>query len=163
LRYQFGVAENGYLLAAFGLTMALAQGLIVPAVVPKLGVSRSLLTGLVVSVASYIGYGLASTWPAMLAVTIAGSLGAIDEPALQSVVTGEVSETEQGTIQGGLAMINSVMGIVGPVSGSFLFSQFTGPNALQPIPGIAFFAGAGLVALGLLNAAVSLRQAQRVL
>ncbi|MBL2334590.1 MFS transporter, partial [Klebsiella pneumoniae] len=54
-----------------------------------------------------------------------------------------------GTVQGALATLGSLMGVVGPVAGTYLFSRFTGPQAVTQLPGAAFFAGALCVALGL--------------
>jgi DHA1 family tetracycline resistance protein-like MFS transporter len=157
-RYNFGVAQNGWLLAGFGITMAFTQGVLVPIIVPRIGNRRALTIGLTVSCITYIGYGLAATWVAIVAVTMLGSFGALDEPALQAVVTNEVSETDQGTIQGGMSMIGSLMGIVGPVAGAFLFSRFSGPGAIAEIPGMTYFAGAACVVIGLGFAMSALRR-----
>jgi len=151
-RYNFGPTENGLTLAAFGLASAIAQGLLVPYVVPRLGERRSILFGLVVSVSSYLLYGLASAGWMLVAIIVITSLGAIDEPALQSLISKNVADNEQGTVQGALATIGSLMGVVGPVAGTILFSTFTGPAAVVELPGAAFFASALGVLLGLLLA-----------
>jgi MFS transporter, DHA1 family, tetracycline resistance protein len=148
-RYGFGTTENGLTLAAFGLSSALAQGLLVPYLVPKLGERRSIIFGLIISVATYILYGLAPTGWALVAILVITALGAIDEPALQALISRNTKEDEQGTIQSGLATIGSLMGVVGPLVGTFIFGHFTGPGATAEIPGATFFAGALCVFVGL--------------
>lgn len=156
-RYGLDPAGNGYLLAAFGLAMAVGQGLIVPKLIPKLGEKRSLLIGLFLSVCVYIGYGASHHISGMVAVLVLGSLAALDEPAAQAIVTSQGDPDERGSIQGGLAMIGSLMGIVGPLAGAAVFTQSTGPLAPLEIPGLTFFAGALCVTIGLAFAARALR------
>jgi DHA1 family tetracycline resistance protein-like MFS transporter len=157
-RYGFGVAENGYLLSAFGVSVGIAQATVVPWLAPKIGLKNGLIVGLVVSIISYIGYGLAATWIILLAVTMAGSFGALDEPSLQAIIANEADDSERGTVQGGLATIGSLMGIVGPPIGTLLFALFTGPQAPTHLPGVAFFAGAICVTIGLALAIGTLKR-----
>jgi DHA1 family tetracycline resistance protein-like MFS transporter len=148
-RYGFGPAENGLTLAAFGLMTALGQGLVVPWLVPKLGERRAVMLGLVVSALSLALYGLASASWMFFAVLAVHTLGTVDEPALQALISRSVRSDEQGTVQGALATVGNLMGVVGPVAGTYLFSRFTGPQAVAELPGAPFFAGALCVALGL--------------
>jgi MFS transporter, DHA1 family, tetracycline resistance protein len=139
-RYGLDVAQNGWLLAGFGLVMAISQALIVPRVVPKLGNRRSLLFGLGVSSLTYVGYGLSGSLIALVVVMAVGAMGAIDEPAQQALVSEAVSEDQQGTVQGSLATIGSLMGIVGPILGTWLFGF-----GLPAVPGLPFLVSAALV------------------
>ncbi|MCS7069432.1 MAG: MFS transporter [Meiothermus sp.] len=148
-RYGFGPAENGLTLAAFGLMTALGQGLVVPWLVPKLGERRAIVLGLTVSTLSLVFYGLASAPWVLFAVLMVAPLGAVDEPALQALISRNARPDEQGAVQGALATISSLMGIVGPIGGTYLFSLFSGPKAVAELPGAPFFAGALCVALGL--------------
>lgn len=151
-RYGFGVTENGLMLALVGLTAAIGQGLMVPWLVPRLGERRAILLGLSVSLMSLVAYGLASAPWLLLLVLVVSSLGAVDEPALQSFISQCVRDEEQGTVQGALSTLNSLMGVVGPVVGTHLFSWFSGPEARLELPGAPFFAGALAVFIGLVLA-----------
>ncbi|WP_018467192.1 tetracycline resistance MFS efflux pump [Calidithermus timidus] len=148
-RYGFGPTENGLILAAFGLMAALGQGLVVPWLVPRLGERRAVVLGLGVSALSLVLYGLASTPWVLFGALAISALGAVDEPALQAFISRNVRSDEQGTVQGALATIGNLMGVVGPVAGTYLFSRFTGPQAVAELPGAPFLAGAFCVALGL--------------
>ncbi len=148
LRYGFGVAENGWLLAGFGIVMAIGQAVVVPWLVPKLGLRRSLAVGLTISILCQTGYGLSETWQWLLFFTAISALGGIDEPAMQAILVDPISEEERGAVQGGLASVNSLMGIVGPVLGATLFATFTGLGAPVYLPGAPFLFGAVCIALG---------------
>jgi DHA1 family tetracycline resistance protein-like MFS transporter len=93
----------------------------------------------------------------MLGVVVIAAFGALDEPALQEIITGQVGETGQGAVQGGLAILSSLMGIIGPTIGAALFASFSGPRALAEVPGMPFFVGAALILIGLVWAASALR------
>jgi len=157
-RYRFGPVENGWLLAGFGLAMAVSQGLIAPKLLPRVGNVRSVQIGFVASILSYIGYGLSPSWQWLLAVTVAGALAALDEPALQAIIADLAGEDQQGAIQGGLGSIMSLMRIVGPVLGTALFGAFTGPRAPIDLPGVTYFAGAILVVIAAINGVTTLRR-----
>ncbi|RMH56812.1 MAG: MFS transporter [Deinococcus-Thermus bacterium] len=148
-RYGFGPTENGFILAAFGLMSALGQGLVVPWLVSRLGEHRAIPLGLGVSALSLLLYGLASTPWLLFAALAIGALGAVDEPALQALISRHIRPNEQGSVQGALATIGNLMGVVGPVAGTHLLSSFSGPQAVAELPGAPFFAGALCVALGL--------------
>jgi MFS transporter, DHA1 family, tetracycline resistance protein len=151
-RYNFGPTENGLTLALFGLVTAVGQAVIVPWLVPRLGERRSILFGLGVSVLSFVAYGLAFTPWVLFVTLVIGSLAAVDEPASQALISKNVRDDEQGTIQGALSTIGSLMGVLGPPLGTFLFSQFSGAKGLAEVPGMPFFVGAVCVALGMLLA-----------
>ncbi|GIW32539.1 MAG: tetracycline resistance MFS efflux pump [Meiothermus sp.] len=151
-RYGFGVTENGFTLALYGLTTVVGQVLVVPWLVPRLGERRVILLGLSVSLASFVAYGLASAPWILLVVLAVSSLGAVDEPALQSFISQNVCDEEQGTVQGALSTLNSLMGVVGPVVGTHLFSRFSGVGVGLELPGAPFFAGALAVGIGLVLA-----------
>jgi DHA1 family tetracycline resistance protein-like MFS transporter len=154
-RFGLGVAENGWLLAGYGLVMAVSQALIVPWIIPKLGNQRALLIGLAVSAISYLGYAIAPTLAVFIGVVLIGALGAIDEPAEQAIITNTVGHDEQGEVQGGLATIGSLMGIVGPVLGTTLFA-IGSPG----FPGLPYAMASALVFIGLVLACIALKTSQ---
>lgn len=151
-RYGLTVSQNGWLLAGFGLIMALSQLIIIPRVVPRLGNRRSMLVGLAISSLTYVGYGLAPSLGLFGLVMVFGAIGAIDEPAQQALVTEAVADDQQGTVQGSLATLGSLMGIVGPILGTWLFQL-----GIPGLPGLPFLISAGLVAVGWILAYRTLR------
>lgn len=158
LRFGLGVQGNGLLLAAVGISSAIGQALVVPRLVPKLGLRRSVLLGLSVSVATYLGYTFAPNLVIFGVVLVVGALAAVDEPAIDTIVSESTDEDLQGTVQGGLASINSFMGIIGPIVGTGLFALTTGPRAVVPFSGSQFLAGAIASVVGLALAIQTLRR-----
>lgn len=85
-------------------------------------------------------------------VIVLGALGAIAGPATQGLMSRAVPGNEQGMLQGGIASTTSLTTILGPLIATNLFGFFISARAPFPLPGAAFFFGAGLLGLGLLNA-----------
>lgn len=150
-RFGWGELENGLSLALVGLMTAFVQGFLVRLVVPRLGERRAIVVGLAIAAIGFALYGLAWSGGVMLAIVVFASLGAIAGPALQGLIAGAVPSSEQGSVQGALASALSLTAIVAPLIAGVLFGWFSGPDALLPLPGMPFFAGAAflLAALGL--------------
>ena len=83
---------------------------------------------------------------------VLGSFGGIAMPALQGLVSRCVPLNEQGAVQGALASLASLAGILGPLLATGLFGYFINDKAPIRLPGAAFFASSLLVFFGLLLA-----------
>jgi len=151
-QYRFGWQElqNGLALALVGIMAALVQGVLIRRIVPRLGERRSVLTGLVIGMVGMVLYGMASQGWMMLAVIFVTSLSGIAGPAIQGMVAGSVSPSEQGSVQGALTSLMSLTAIFSPLIATQLFGAFTGGAARMELPGIPFFAGAIFLAAALL-------------
>jgi DHA1 family tetracycline resistance protein-like MFS transporter len=86
----------------------------------------------------------------LLAFLAPFALGGLAGPAIQALLSREVSASEQGELQGTLASLNSLCAIAGPILGTFLFAHFAPVTASPRIPGAAFFAAAALNVVGCL-------------
>jgi len=158
-RFGFDVTANGWLLAAVGLTSAIAQATTVPWLVRKLGLKRSIRFGLAMSVISYLGYAFAPNPAWFIGVLVLNTAAAADEPALQSVVS-IAADDQQGATMGGMSSLASLMGIVGPPIGSWMFATASGPKAWFEFPGLPFAFGAVCVFIGWLVMLTTLRHFQ---
>jgi DHA1 family tetracycline resistance protein-like MFS transporter len=150
-RFHWNPGQNGLALAFVGVASAVVQGGLIRVIVPKLGERQSVLWGIGISAVAFTLYGLATQGWMMYAVIAFGSLGGIAGPALQGMIASQISPDEQGAVQGALASLMSATGIVAPLMASGLFAHFTAPSAAPTIPGIAFFVGAALLVLSLVN------------
>jgi DHA1 family tetracycline resistance protein-like MFS transporter len=150
-RFNWSVAQNGASLAVVGLCAAVVQGGLIRRIMPRLGERRAVVIGISVQIVAFVLYGLATQGWMMYAVLVFGSFGGIAGPAVQGLVSKAVSPQEQGRVQGTVTSLMSLVGIVAPLFASQLFARFHGPRAIAEIPGIAFFAGAGLFTIGLLT------------
>ena len=59
-------------------------------------------------------------------------------PATQALMTRRVSSGEQGQLQGAIASINGLTGLIGPILFTQSFAYFIGPTAAWHIPGAPF-------------------------
>ena len=146
--YRFGWDEltNGLTLALVGLMAAIVQGTLVKPVITRLGERRAVLAGVCISIFAFFFYGLASEGWMMLVIIVVGSLGGVAGPALQGLVAGAVSASDQGKVQGGLTSLMSLTAIVSPlVFTAGLFGYFTSGSAVVHLPGAPFFLGSLLL------------------
>lgn len=158
-RYDWTVKQTGLSLAIVGLMAGVVQGGLTRVIIPKMGEKRAAGLGLLVAAAAYTGYGLATKGWMIYAILFAGSLGGITGPAIQGLISRNVPDNEQGGIQGSLASLGSIAGIMGPPMATTLFSYFIGPSAPVRIPGAAFFLSAALTIAALLLAVAAFRRA----
>lgn len=153
-RFGWGVRENGLSLAAFGAVALIFQVGLARVLLPRWGDRRTLVIGLAVAVAQYAAFALATQGWMIYVISFAGGLAFLSGQAMQGLLSRQVGEDEQGTLQGALASLVSLTGVAGPVLATTLFAYFTRPQAPVQVPGASFFLAAALTALAL---ALSLR------
>ena len=160
-RYHWSVGATGASLAVVGLMAAVVQGGLTRIVVSRMGEQKSALAGLLVGALSYAGYGLASEGWMIYVILVLGSLAGITTPSLQGLISRNVGADEQGSVQGALASLASVAGIVGPPIATGLFSYFISARAAVHLPGAAFFFSALLMIASIVLAQRSFRRTAR--
>jgi DHA1 family tetracycline resistance protein-like MFS transporter len=142
-RFHWSQRDIGFSLGFIGLTSALVMGVLTKRIVPRLGERRAVIVGFAIAALAFFGYAFAPLgWALYIAMAI-GAFGTIANPSLQSLMTHQVSATEQGELQGAIASVTSVTMIIAPLLMTQLFGWFTSPAA--PVQ----FAGAPFVAAGL--------------
>lgn len=151
-RFGWSSREVGLSLGAFGTVALVYQLGLARILLPLWGERRTLLIGLAVAVCEFTAYGLATRGWMIYAIMISGGLGLLSGQATQGLLSQQVGENEQGTLQGALASLNNLTAIIAPVLATTLFSYFTRAGAPLRIPGIAFFLAAGLNAIALVIA-----------
>ncbi len=83
-------------------------------------------------------------------IIIFGAFGGVAGPAIQSLVTRTVDETEQGKIQGALTSLTSLTNIIAPLFfNTLLFSYFIRSDAPVHLPGAPFLVGSVLLTLSI--------------
>ncbi|WP_425147067.1 TCR/Tet family MFS transporter [Deinococcus sp.] len=150
-------ARIGVGVAVSGVVTALVQGSLVGYGVRLFGEHRSVVVGLSLSVLTYVAFGLVRTDWQIYVVIVLGSLDRIAGPSIQSLISQAVNEREQGAVQGSLSSLASLTGVVGPPFATWIFAVFTAKNSPIMVPGIAFFAGAGLILVAVVTSASVLK------
>jgi DHA1 family tetracycline resistance protein-like MFS transporter len=141
-RYGWDPLQIGLSLMFVGVATGLVQATLVKRIVPRLGDTRTVILGMCISIAAYIGYGLAPYGWALYAVVCVGAFAGIAGPALQSYTTKHIPADEQGAVQGVFAGLASLAGIPGPFIASHSFGWAIAPERSFHLPGIAFFEAA---------------------
>jgi MFS transporter, DHA1 family, tetracycline resistance protein len=152
LRFDWNTVAVGIVFTAIGVCTALSQTLLVGPIIKRLGERRSILLGLSVSALTFLAYALIPQGWMVYLVIIFASLGAVDEPAAQALLTSSVSEDEQGAVQGALTSLLSLTAVAGPLISTNVFAYFVAQNAPIYFPGAPLASGAVLIVLALLIA-----------
>lgn len=143
-RFGWDSVHIGLSLSVFGVSGALAQAFLVGPLTRRFGDLGTLMIGVAFDALAYtlmafayqswMGYALAPLF----------ALGGVAMPALQSLLTSRVSDEQQGQLQGVLASLMSLAGIVGPVLTTAIF--FSTKNIWI---GTVWLVGAGLYLLAM--------------
>lgn len=120
-RFGWDSVHMGLSLSAFGISGALAQAFLVGPLSRRFGDLGTLMVGVGFDMLAYVLMAFANQSWMGYAVAPLFALGGVAMPALQSLVTSRVSDDQQGQLQGVLASLMSLAGIVGPVLTTAVF------------------------------------------
>ncbi|GMU44675.1 MAG: TCR/Tet family MFS transporter [Xanthomonadales bacterium] len=148
-RYGWSERDIGFTLASVGVLSALVQGGLVRRVIPAIGERRALVVGFACAVLGFIGYGWAPSGPWFWAVMPLLALWGLAGPSLQSLMTRQIDPTEQGRLQGAVASLGAVAGVIGPYLFTRAYAAGIDPARGWNLPGAAFYL-ASLLVLGAL-------------
>ena len=141
-RYGWNETTVGLTLALVGVSTGIVSGFVVGPAVKRLGTRRALLVGLAFGSAGMAVYGLAPTgawfWVGVPVTALWGLVG----PSLLDLMSRQVSESEQGQLQGANSSSRSITGLVGP---AIFTTTFAG--LLTWLPGAPFLLAASLLLL----------------
>ena len=135
----------GLSLGAFGIGIAIVQGVLIRPILALIGERNAVLLGLGVDVVAFIALGFVTNGWIALALTPLTALGSIAGPALQGIMSRTAPDDQQGELQGALTSINAVASIVAPLAMTQVFFYFTHENAPIYLPGAPFILSAILV------------------
>ncbi len=149
----FAPRSNFYVFAYIGLILTLSQGILVRRLIPKLGEYRMGVAGIILMVVGLLLIGVAGnsgSYAFLYAVLPISVIGfSATTPSLQSLLSLNTPDSEQGGVLGVGQSISALARILGPLAGIVLFKGTL--NGL--IPGSInspYYVGAGIMLLGLL-------------
>jgi len=157
-KFHWDTRMVGLSLTAVGVGVGLTQGMLVRAVVPRLGQERSVYAGLGLYALGFLLYALATRTWMIFAFTLVYCSGGIAGPALQGIISRQVPPNQQGELQGALTSLMSLTTIFGPPLMTNTFAWFTGPRAPVYLPGAALLLGAALMLVSAILARNSLKR-----
>jgi len=135
----------GLSLGAFGICQTLAQAFLPGPAVKLLGERGAILTGVTGTCIALIVMAFATQSWVIFAIMPIFALGGIGVPALQSLATRQVDESQQGQLQGVLASVVSLASIVAPLVFSSVYFVFR-----QHWPGAIWLSVVAVYAIGML-------------
>jgi DHA1 family tetracycline resistance protein-like MFS transporter len=151
LKFGWSEAAVGWSLAYVGVTMAIVQGYVTGAVVPRLGERRAVAIGIGFGVTGYVVNAFASmSWMLYASMTVAALQGLV-YPSMNALMSRSLPDNRQGELQGGIASLYSLSSIVGPLLMTQTLGYFGRTSAVVYLPGAPFLVAA-VLALGALAA-----------
>lgn len=146
-KLQFGWSPSmiGLSLGAFGIGIAIVQGVLMRPILKAIGERNAVVLGLGVDVIAFVSLGFVTNGWVALALTPFTALGSIAGPALQGIMSRTAADNQQGELQGALTSINAVATIMAPLIMTQLFFFFTHETAPIYLPGAPFLFSAVMV------------------
>ena len=161
-KFNWGPLENGWSLAAVGLTSALVQGFLLGPLLQRFSARRLAVLGLISSTVAYACWGLATAGWMMYAVIFINLFGATVSAAMQSIISGAADARSQGKTLGAVSSLNSLMAVMAPAIGPPLLALTSHLPRSDWRIGAPFYLCAGLQAIALGLAVMHFRRERQV-
>ncbi|MEY5000845.1 MAG: hypothetical protein RLZZ211_881 [Bacteroidota bacterium] len=113
-KFHWTTKEVGISLAVVGVCFGVVQGALTGKIVDILGQKNAAKLGLFLSVFVLLGMGLITQGWMMYAIILPYALTGIVDPAIRTIVSGQVQGNEQGELQGIFTSLMSLAEIIGP-------------------------------------------------
>ncbi len=140
--FGWDTATVGMTYAFYGLLLAVSQAVLTGRLSTRFGDRGTLLIGLGFDNAAFLAMGAASEGWMAFALCAPMAVGAIATPALQSLLSKQVDEDQQGELQGTLVAIMSLASVVGPIAFTWLYGATKAAH-----PGVAWFVASAIYLL----------------
>jgi len=144
-RFGWGPQMVGYTLALVGVLAAIVQGGLIKKIVGALGERYALLFGLGCGTVGFALYALAPSGYWFWAAMPVAALWGVAQPAAQAIMTHHVDPREQGRLQGAVASLSSIAGILAPTLFTRLFAVVTHSNYGDARAGATFWLASAMV------------------
>ena len=155
-RYGWDERTNGLALAATGACSIVVQGGLVGPVVSYLGTRRSLVVGLLFGIAGFMIFAVGPTAASVWIAIPVGALWGFYGPAAQTLMTQQVSPSQQGQLQGALGSLMGIASIISPPLYTTVFATAIDWRdrfaPTLPLLGAPFFVAAFLLGCALMVA-----------
>ncbi len=137
-RYGWGSTAVGFMLAAAGVSAMIVQGLLMKPITARVGERKTLLIGLASGTIGFAAYAFAAEgWIYCAGIPVMAFWG-LAGPAVQGLMTRRVGPSEQGQLQGAIAGLSGIAGLIGPGLFSQTFAFFIGASSSPDVPRSSF-------------------------
>lgn len=157
-KFNWTMTSVGILGFFIGVLLIGIQGGLIRYLIPKWGLNRNIITGLISYCVGLILIAFATQGWMVYAFMIPYCFGGISGPALQGLITSKFPANEQGELQGGLTLLSSISLIIGPLVMGYSFKFFTHKNSSVYFPGAPYILGAVLMLISIILVIKSLKK-----
>ncbi len=154
-RFGWDARMVGLSLASFGISIAIAQGLLIKRLLAWLGTRGTVLFAFTMSALTFLVLAFLENGLIALLITPLTALGVVATPALQAMGSQRVGDDQQGELQGAITSVQAVAVILSPLLMTQIFAYFTRHEEVY-MPGAPF-----LLSLALMIVCVVLFQSRR--
>jgi DHA1 family tetracycline resistance protein-like MFS transporter len=158
-RFAWSAARIGAYLTAVGVANILVQAFVLRRFVARFGERTAVMVGFSCYTIAFLIYASAAAGAVFVLAAPFFAMGSLVTPAVQAQVTRKVAEHEQGRLQGALAALTSLSGLIAPIlyTQVFAFAVGAGRNVLPA--GSHMYVAAMFLASGALLALRYMRRA----
>lgn len=126
-RYHWGPGMIGVSMGVVGVSSLVVSAVLVKPIVERLGERATMMLGLMFGALGFALMGWAPNGWIFLASIAPLCLWGLASPPIQSIMTRQVSPSEQGRLQGALAGLTSIGGLIGPALFASAFTWASTP------------------------------------
>lgn len=147
-RFGWSASMIGYSLGVVGIVIAIVQGGLIRKTLPYFGHKKSVYIGLIFTILGYILFANSTQSWMLFVFMVPFGLGGIATPAIHGIIANSVPDNEQGEIQGTIASLMAVSGVIGPLLMTTTFWYFSSNQFSFYFPGAAFALSAVICLIG---------------
>jgi MFS transporter, DHA1 family, tetracycline resistance protein len=163
-KFGWGPAENGWSLFTVGVMSVLVQGFLLKHLLKRFSPQRLAAVGLVASMLTYLGFGLATEGWMLFAIIVVGNIiGGSAQASIQSIVSNAAASEEQGRTMGSVAALNSLAAVFAPVVATPLLAVVSHRPPGDAWIGLPFYFCALLQGIGAIVAVTHFRRQRAAL
>ena len=146
-RFSWSPGMIGLSLTVYGVCFAFIQGVLVQPTINLIGRYNKVLLGFGTEIVAMVLIAIITNGWFLIALTPLASLGVIGQPALTALMSDQVDERNQGSLQGVIASLTALSMIITPLSMTWILSQFSNRSSEIYFPGAPFMASAVLLTI----------------
>ncbi len=156
--FSWSPKQIGLSLVVVGLLVAFVQGFLVGKAVEWFGKRKVVTIGFMLWTLGMFLFSQADEPWMLYAFLIPYALGGIAGPTVQGIISNQVSEKEQGILQGSITSLVSITAILGQLIFSPVFYYFIRPETAFYFPGASYALGAILLLIAFVFATMAMKR-----
>ena len=146
-RFSWSPGMIGLSLTVYGVCFAFIQGVLVQPTINLIGRYKTVLLGFGTEIVAMVLIAIITNGWFLIALTPLASLGVIGQPALTALMSDQVDERNQGSLQGVISSLTALSMIITPLSMTWILAQFSNQSSEIYFPGAPFIASAILLTI----------------